>query len=213
MPIVVAGQNRLAKDSLIANINTHFNDSTYASDNLEDILNFIQEDQSDAIILLDYEMGATAEALSAMRGRSSRQHRVAVYGAPGDPDEAMRWLYQGYDGYLPRSMSAPAIICAIQLMMRGERFVPSITLDGTYRSASESRPSFPALSPRQAEILAMVATGVSNKHIARALKVEEVTVKSHVKAIFRKLGVHSRTEAARFVLTGAERPRLSEAAI
>lgn len=118
----------------------------------------------------------------------------------------MRWLNLGYDGYLPRSMSASAIVCAVQLMMRGERFVPSITIDSTPRTSGEARLVSPALSPRQNEILAMVATGASNKHIARALSVEEVTVKSHVKAIFRKLGVHSRTEAARHVLAGPVRP-------
>ena len=68
--------------------------------------------------------------------------------------------------------------------------------------AAAPPPVLPTLSPRQSEILSLVATGASNKHIARALRVEEVTVKSHVKAIFRKLGVHTRTEAARFVLAG-----------
>lgn len=213
MAIVVAGDNRLAKDSLIANINASFKTDACCVDSLEDVLFAVERMGSDALVLLDYEMGPAGDALHGVRSRLPRRLRVAVYSAPGDPDEAMRWLNHGYDGYLPRTMSASAIVCAIHLMMRGERFVPSITIDGALRPVLDSRQSFPALSPRQSEILGMVATGASNKHIARALQVEEVTVKSHVKAIFRKLGVHTRTEAARCVLTGFDRPRAQEAII
>lgn len=213
MTIVVAGENRLAKDSLIANISASFEVTTISLDNLEDVVSAGDRMCSDALVLLDYEMGAAIEALHELRSRLVRRPRVALYSAPGNPDEAMRCLNLGYDGYLPRTMSASAIVCAIQLMIRGERFVPSITIDGTPRTMVDRGGTLPSLSPRQSEILSLVATGASNKHIARALQVEEVTVKSHVKAIFRKLGVHTRTEAARYVLTGVERPRSFEALI
>lgn len=205
MTIVVAGDNRLAQDSLVASISASFDIQPICLNSLEEVFHAHAEIGTESLVLLDYGLGAAKEALTEIRGRLPRQPRVALYGAPGIPDEAMRWLNYGYDGYMPRSMSASAIVCAIQLMMRGERFVPSITIGGTSQIGMERRLNTPALSPRQNEILALVATGASNKHIARALRVEEVTVKSHVKAIFRKLGVHTRTEAARFVLTGADR--------
>ena len=205
MTIVVAGDNRLAQDSLVASINASFDSSPMCLNNLEEVFAASDRIGSISLVLIDYDLGAAKEALTEIRSRLSCLPRVALYSAPGNPDEAMRWLNHGYDGYMPRSMSASAIVCAIQLMMRGERFVPSITIGGALRIGAEPRLSTPALSPRQNEILALVATGASNKHIARALRVEEVTVKSHVKAIFRKLGVHTRTEAARFVLTGPDR--------
>lgn len=212
MTIVVAGENRLAKDNLISSILENSEINAMSLDNLEDVVAAVDSMDADTLVLLDYEMGAAIETLYELRSRLSGRLWVALYSAPGNPDEAMRCLNLGYDGYLPRTMSASAIVCAIQLMMRGERFVPSITIDGSPRMAAGERTgSLSALSPRQSEILSLVATGASNKHIARALLVEEVTVKSHVKAIFRKLGVRTRTEAARYMLTGAERLRPQQA--
>jgi len=211
MTIVVAGENRLAKDNLISSILENSEINAMSLDNLEDVVAAADSMDADTLVLLDYEMGAAIETLYELRSRLNGRLWVALYSAPGNPDEAMRCLNLGYDGYLPRTMPASAIVCAIQLMMRGERFVPSITIDGSPRMFGERTGSLSALSPRQSEILSLVATGASNKHIARALLVEEVTVKSHVKAIFRKLGVRTRTEAARYMLTGAERLRPQQA--
>jgi DNA-binding NarL/FixJ family response regulator len=205
MTIVVAGENRLARDSLVANIDSVFGVDVLYVCNLTDIIELADRIGNESLLLLDYDLALQSQGLEELRNRLCGRPRVAVYSAPGAPDEAMRWLNLGYDGYLPRTMSASAIVCAVQLMVRGERFVPSITINGS-RPVAETKSINAALSPRQNEILAMVATGASNKHIARALSVEEVTVKSHVKAIFRKLGVHSRTEAARYVLAGPIRP-------
>lgn len=202
MTIVVAGENRLAKDSLVANINASFDMQVFCIESLSEVALSFDTIDNDSLLLVDYDMALRSEALDNFRFEFPCRPRVAIYSAPGAPDEAMRWLNLGYDGYLPRTMSASAIVCAVQLMIRGERFVPSITIDGALRSISEAPVPCYSLSPRQNQILTLVATGASNKHIARALGVEEVTVKSHVKAIFRKLGVHTRTEAARYLLTG-----------
>ncbi|MCR6630951.1 MAG: response regulator transcription factor [Magnetospirillum sp.] len=199
MTIVVAGENRLAKDSLVSAIKTTTELAVNCMSNLNEA---VAEAEGATLLLLDYELAVTG-SLEWLRSLLPKQTKIAVYSAPGAPDEAMRWLHQGYDGYLPRTMSAPAIACAVQLMLRGERFVPSIAISAKAVPGVEVRMSDCGLSPRQREILTMVATGASNKHIARTLVVEEVTVKSHVKAIFRKLGVRSRTEAARFVLAPA----------
>lgn len=197
MVIVVVGDNRLARDSLAAAISATFLDEPPCLDNPAGLPPLLARLDGEVLVLLDYQLASLCETrpLGAVR-------RVALYGGPGSGGEAMRCLNLGYAGYLPRTMSAAAMICAIRLMLRGERFVPSVTVDMDGAAPQEAMPRrAPILSPRQSEILSLVATGASNKHIARALRVEEVTVKSHVKAIFRKLGVHTRTEAARFVLS------------
>jgi two-component system nitrate/nitrite response regulator NarL len=66
----------------------------------------------------------------------------------------------------------------------------------TNASPRRSDAPFSDLTPRESEILSHVAEGQSNKMIARALSITDGTVKLHVKAILRKLGVHSRVEAA-----------------
>ena len=195
MAIVIVGDNRLSRDSLAAAISSTFLEEPPCLDNSAGLAPLLARLDGEVLVLLDYQLASLCETrpLGALR-------RVALYGGPGSGGEAMRCLNLGYAGYLPRTMPAAAMICAIRLMLRGERFVPSVTVDYTVPAPPPPRPT-PILSPRQSEILSLVATGASNKHIARALRVEEVTVKSHVKAIFRKLGVHTRTEAARFVLS------------
>ncbi|HTH16403.1 MAG TPA: response regulator transcription factor [Magnetospirillum sp.] len=209
MTIIVAGDNQLAKENLASALGASLDRSVVCVDDISEIYDV----SIAAVVLLDYAAVA-AHSLDVIRASLPDTTKVAVYSAPGTADEAMGWLCRGYDGYLPRSMTAPAIVCAVQLMLRGERFVPSIAISAPAPSGgqvnSDSRQPDCGLSPRQREVLSMVATGASNKHIARALHVEEVTIKSHVKAIFRKLGVRSRTEAARYVLSPgrAEMPRV-----
>lgn len=210
MTIIVAGDNQLAKENLSAAIEARLSHPPLCVDTLPQLRGVPAYDVS--VVLVDYST-VTPESLCAVRAIFPASVKVAVFSAPADAEEAMAWLCQGYDGYLPRSMTASAIVCAIQLMMRGERFVPSVAVNAD----ADLRPVITGiggndqhLSPRQLQVLSMVATGASNKHIARALNVEEVTVKSHVKAIFRKLGVRSRTEAARHILSPAA-PRLFSA--
>lgn len=200
MTIIVTGDNQLAKENLAAAIETCFSHPPICIDSLSQLQGILVRDIS--VVLIDYSM-VRPESHRTVRAIFPDGVKVAVYSAPSNAEEAMGWLCQGYDGYLPRSMTGPAIVCAIQLMLRGERFVPSIAIasGGDAPPALSSVAGDQQLSPRQLEVLTMVATGASNKHIARALNVEEVTVKSHVKAIFRKLGVRSRTEAARHVLS------------
>lgn len=195
MAIVIVGDNRLARDSLAAAISSTFLEEPPCLDNSAGLAPLLARLDGEVLVLLDYQLASLCETrpLGALR-------RVALYGGPGSGGEAMRCLNLGCAGYLPRTMPAAAMICAIRLMLRGERFVPSVTVDSTVPAPPPPPRPTSILSPRQSEILSLVATGASNKHIARALRVEEVTVKSHVKAIFRKLGVHTRTEAARFVL-------------
>lgn len=204
MAIVVVGDNRLARDALAAAISETFGGEVRCLDDPAGLSALLGGLSGDVLVLLDHQFGPVADVQAMPRPRD-HVVRVALYGGPGLGGEAMRCLGLGYAGYLPRTMPAAAMICAIRLMLRGERFVPGVTVDRApppSACAAAPPPVLPTLSPRQSEILSLVATGASNKHIARALQVEEVTVKSHVKAIFRKLGVHTRTEAARFVLAG-----------
>jgi two-component system NarL family response regulator len=60
----------------------------------------------------------------------------------------------------------------------------------------EHAPSQPELTPREREVLHLVALGITNREAAKALFISEATVKVHVRHIFEKLGVHTRTEAA-----------------
>jgi DNA-binding NarL/FixJ family response regulator len=136
---------------------------------------------------------------------------IVVVSAPNEPAEARAWLNRGVSGYLPRTMSRSAVLSALRLVCTGEQFVPAMAIDTTGETAHHA-PSpagctdarFQSLTERQWQVLTMLAEGAPNKVIARALGVHEVTVKSHLRTIYRHLGVRSRAQAAReAVLTHA----------
>lgn len=112
-------------------------------------------------------------------------------------------LRAGAAGYLLKDVSLDTLVSAIHAAARGESFLQS-TITGTVVEAVtrmlSSGPTASALvlplSPREREILRLVATGASNKEIADRLCVAEGTVKNHVTSILVKLDVRDRTQAA-----------------
>ena len=113
-------------------------------------------------------------------------------------------LRGGAAGYLLKDMNPEDLVPALDAAMRGDNVVAKEMVGSLTRivqcqtSETPLRSAAPLseLTPREMEILSHVAEGQSNKTIARALTITDGTVKLHVKAILRKLGVHSRVEAA-----------------
>jgi len=113
-------------------------------------------------------------------------------------------ICSGARGFIPLSATPCVLRHALPLVLSGEFYIPASALrvegghsllatDGL--SKRTRRPANNGLTTRQREVAAMLASGKSNKEIARELKVFEGTVKLHVKGILRKLGVRNRTEA------------------
>ena len=119
----------------------------------------------------------------------------------GDLSESLR---NGARGYLLKDMEPDALVLALQEIVSGKIVVaPALTSvladlvrHGERRERKDDLAPFSSLTPREHEILCHLSEGQSNKVIARHLDISDGTVKLHVKAILRKLGVHSRVEAA-----------------
>ncbi len=132
---------------------------------------------------------------------------LAVMSGCAMPDEAIAAIEHGADGFLPKTMSANALTGALQVMLAGERYVPSFLLSASAPPPFGRRDRvLENLSPREHEIALMVARGAPNKVIARQLGLHEVTVKAHLRNVFKKLGATNRTEVARTVYLGTMRP-------
>lgn len=120
-------------------------------------------------------------------------------------------LRQNVNGYLLKDMDPDDLVIAIKKVISGELVVaPELTstlasiVQNRGEDIAESGKSiFSCLSPREMEILSHLTEGQSNKVIARELGISDGTVKLHVKSILKKLGLHSRVEAA--VLAANER--------
>ena len=112
-------------------------------------------------------------------------------------------LRGGVKGYLLKDMEPDSLVVALRDIKQGKTVVaPTLApilakvVQGNIPSANYEKSPFEDLTPRETEILGLLAEGQSNKVIARNLGISDGTVKLHVKAILRKLNIHSRVEAA-----------------
>jgi len=119
----------------------------------------------------------------------------------GDAAAAGEWLRRGARAVLPRDVEGREILAAIEAVHAGLAVVTASAIDAlSARRARESVRLASALaqtplSPREREILSLLAEGLGNKIVAARLGISEHTVKTHVASIFQKLGADTRAEA------------------
>jgi DNA-binding NarL/FixJ family response regulator len=115
--------------------------------------------------------------------------RVLVFSNYASGDEAYQALKAGASGFVVKEMALDRLLDAIRKIHQGEQYIPpEIAMRMNGRVLSQ-------LSPRELEVLRLVAKGLSNKEIGSALHVVEGTIKIHLTNILAKLGVSDRTQA------------------
>ncbi|HWK89818.1 MAG TPA: response regulator transcription factor [Longimicrobium sp.] len=127
---------------------------------------------------------------------------VVVMDRPG-PAWVMDAMRLGLHAALPRDVTAEELVAAVEGAAAGLFCMPiglaMVLVSGAAEGGGQSEPLGmvldPGLSPREADVLQLLARGISNKAIARELGISEHTVKAHVGAVFGKLGVSTRAEA------------------
>jgi two-component system, NarL family, nitrate/nitrite response regulator NarL len=156
-------------------------------------------------VLLDLKL-PDSEGLGAITafGQQSPSVPIVIVSASEDPTDVRRALELGALGYVPKSASPETLLSAIRLVLSGAIYIPPLMLDATEPQAVVRAA---ALTPRQTEILAAIAGGGSNRDIGQMFGLSEKTVKAHISAIFRTLGVSSRTQAAAAALEARITPR------
>jgi DNA-binding NarL/FixJ family response regulator len=137
--------------------------------------------------------------------------RVAVVSASQSRRDVLTSLETGVHGYIPKGFGPLELVRALKIIIAGDIFVPAFLADipatgGRQQQSNGSRnqatdhgepnESVAAMSPRQREVLALLVKGYSNKQIASELSLGEGTVKVHVAALLRNLGVSNRAGAA-----------------
>lgn len=150
------------------------------------------------LVLMDLRMpgvdGASATASIVAAGHGTRVLVLTTYETD---DHILGAIEAGASGYLLKAAPQAEILAGIRAVAAGETVLaPSIAakLVSRVRADAASTP-VPALSPREREVLALVAAGRSNPEIARTLYLGEATVKTHLLHVFEKLGVNDRTRA------------------
>lgn len=157
------------------------------------------------LILLDLNMPEMNgfETLDILR-RKPLSGRVVVFSVSNYREDLITALRRGADGYLLKDMEPEELLVALRQAAAGKMVVsPALTevLAGALREVrSDDEPDINSLTPRERDILKLIAQGQPNKMIARKLDITESTVKVHVKNLMKKMKVKSRVEAAVWVL-------------
>lgn len=125
---------------------------------------------------------------------------IMVLSASEEAADLFGALESGASGYLPKSASADVILDALRLVLAGGVYVPRALVSGGGKPLAPTDQGLgrsqrdSVLTPRQQEVLALIADGHSNKEIAHRLGTSEGTVKAHITAIMRALGVRNRIQ-------------------
>jgi len=161
------------------------------------------------LVLCDLKIDGGADIASLSRlVKTLPKAAVAVISASDNPSDIAQSYKAGAKGYILKSSSSDTLRHALPLILSGETYIPSsaIGLVTDMKSARAGSGKAEAggrcLTPRQHEILLLMAQGLQNKDIATRLGMLEGTVKVHVKSILHRLGVNNRTHA---VVTGLRR--------
>jgi DNA-binding NarL/FixJ family response regulator len=164
-----------------------------------DALYALVEAHADAdLLLMDLNMpGAHGfSALVHLRALHP-QLPVVVVSAREEPAVMRRALDHGALGFIPKSADSDTIGTAVGLVLEGERWAPAASAAAHGASPDEQQVAqrIRELTPQQFRVLQLLGEGRLNKQIAYDLGVSEATIKAHVTAILRKLGVNNRTQA------------------
>lgn len=165
------------------------------------------EREAPDVILLDMRMPEMNgfEVLQELKAKGI-ESAIMVLTTSAEERDLVRSLRNGARGYLLKDIAPDELVKALHRIVDGE-FVVSDEFSGILakvihgtETESDELVSIADLTPREREILCHLAEGQSNKVIANQLGISDGTVKLHVKAILRKLNIHSRVEAAVFAV-------------
>ena len=151
------------------------------------------------VVLMDLRMPRCdgVSAIRQLRERASPTH-VIVLTTYADDRSVVEALRAGARGFLTKDAGAEEIERAIAAVVRGDAAIDPAVQHHLVEAVA-GRPDLPdGLTPREAEVLTLIAKGLSNGEIASMLFVSEATVKSHVNHLFAKTGVRDRAQAVAY---------------
>lgn len=169
---------------------------------LDDALEILSEHPTVGLALFDLAMPGMASPASLAAVRECHPEvTVAVVSASIHREDVFQALRAGVHGFVTKGTSIEAVVEALRMIRDGFVFVPAFVTrideppgQATTEAQAVREPAG-CLTPRQRQVLELIAAGQSNKEIARSLSLGEGTVKIHVTALLRALGVPNRAAA------------------
>ncbi|MBB3226615.1 DNA-binding NarL/FixJ family response regulator [Luteibacter sp. Sphag1AF] len=199
--VLIADDHPLFRDALQRAVLAALPGATvHTADSVNALLALVEAQPDADLLLMDLHMpGARGySALAHIRGQYPGLPTIVVSGHE-EAQVARRALAHGASAYIPKSAAVDDIVQAVRAVLDGDVWLPHQLLGGNIELVADEAnvaARVASLTPQQFRVLNMIAEGLLNKQIAYDLGVSEATVKAHMTAIMRKLGVSNRTQVA-----------------
>ncbi|WP_371734821.1 response regulator [Aliikangiella sp. G2MR2-5] len=198
--IIIADDHPLFRSALVQALKTNMPDASfYEAESISQLEEILSDDNADAdLLLMDLHMpGANGFAGLSHVTRRYTQLPVVMISANEDLSIAAKARQYGALGFIPKSSSIPMMQQSIESVLIGDTCFP-IGVESVELQKDNELENYigkvSELTPKQLEVFNLLADGLLNKQIAYEQDVTEATVKAHVTAIMRKLGVNNRTQ-------------------
>ena len=196
MRIVIADDHPLYLDAVRQQVGRAFPDAeVHVACSLDGVLDLLAAARAD-LVMLDFAMPGMDGVAGIRRVVEAADGTpVMVMSGVAYDTDVRACIEAGARGFVPKTLEGGLFVAAVTMVARGGSFVPAEVM------ALAPLPPSPAIVPdafseRERAVLRMVAGGSSNKEIARAFELQEVTVKFYLTRIFQKMGVKNRSHAA-----------------
>lgn len=198
--VIIADDHPLFRAALGHALATTLNGEVLEAESFDALLALLLRHPQIELVFLDLNMPGNQglTGLTAIRNQFP-DILVVIVSANEQLDVVERAMSFGASAYVPKSAPMPDIVSAVETVLGGDNWLPAHLQNAVHVQKNSLHQDFARklsqLTPQQFKVLRCIADGLLNKQIAYELDVQETTIKQHVSAILRKLGVINRTQA------------------
>ncbi|WP_413285655.1 response regulator [Vibrio sp. MA40-2] len=194
--IIIADDHPLFRNALFQSIHMAISGANLVeADSLSALLDLLSRETEPDLLLLDLKMPGANGMSGLIQLRAEYPDLpIVVISASEEPNVVAQVKMHGAFGFIPKSSDMRSLISALNQVLSGDPFFPEELLKNSNIN-TDLADKLASLTPQQYKVLGMLSDGLLNKQIAYELNVSEATIKAHMTAIFRKLGVQNRTQA------------------
>ncbi len=159
----------------------------------------LRESTPDIILIDAQHSDLDCHHLAAALASSASRSRIIVTGVSTDLSNVLAFVRAGVAGFVITDAAFSDLAVTIRSVANGAQVIPPALLETVFRTEENAQPAasiFDLLTPREREVTILIAHGKCNKEIAAHIGISNYTVKSHVRNIMEKLGLHTRLQIA-----------------
>ena len=214
MQIILADDHRLIRDGLrqfLLEVDTSA--EILEASTLDEAAAQARQASNLGLVLLDLMMPGMNNlgGLEVMRSLCPNIPVVIISGY-SSRDHVINAIQSGASGFIPKTVSGSTMVSALKLVLSGEKYLPSSSFlepqpqqtlmhHGNGNGNGNGAGPFNRLTRREIEVLDLTVRGGTNKEIANGLGLKEITVKVHLRNIYRKIGANNRAQAVRLAMS------------